>query len=80
MGQLNNQVALILSTPTYPTDLLTINVNTTYYDQFVVPEGAQQSAQAIPVGELATQFYGPNVNVLYGTEYPPYPNPSPPPG
>jgi hypothetical protein len=56
-----------------------INIDTSRFDAFVTPAVPTQSAQAIPAGQLATQFYGTNVNILYNTEYPPYPNPSPQP-
>ncbi|CAB4127796.1 hypothetical protein UFOVP97_42 [uncultured Caudovirales phage] len=75
MIQLNNMTGLILSTGT-GSSFFIIDIDTTGFDTFTVPANPQQSAQAIPTGELATQFYGANVNVL-ATPYPPYPNPSP---
>ncbi len=76
MIQLNNITALIIDVPSASS--VQINVDTTNFDVFVVPIVPLQSAQAVPSGELATQFYGPNVNVTaFLPPFPPYPNPSP---
>lgn len=76
MTQLNNKTALIVDVPTASS--VQIDVNTSMFDAFVVPVAPLQSAQAIPSGELATQFYGTNVNITASLPpFPPYPNPSP---
>lgn len=77
MIQLNGLTGLITEVPT--ASAFQINIDTTQFDAFSVPGVPQQSAQAVPAGQLATQFYGTNVNILFNTEYPPYPNPSPQP-
>ena len=78
MTQLNGVTALItFVSPSLPTFFRT-DVDTTMFDAFVVPVVQTQSAQAVPSGELATQFYGANVNITASIPpFPPYPNPSP---
>ncbi len=77
MTQLNGLTGLIVNIDL--PDLFTVNIDSINFDAFVVPAIPLQSAQAIPTGELATQFLGANVNILGNKEYPPYPNPSPSP-
>ena len=79
MTQLNGLTGLIVFTsPVLPLFFRT-NIDSSKFDLFEVPPIPTQSAQAVPAGQLATQFYGANVNILENTEFPPYPNPSPQP-
>lgn len=79
MTQLNGLTGLVLTVGNLPSNLFLTNIDSTNFDAFVVPVAPLQSAQVVPSGELATQFYGANVNILDNKEYPPYPNPSPSP-
>lgn len=76
MTQLDGKTALIINVPSASS--VQVNIDTTNFDAFVVPMVPLQSAQAVPSGELATQFYGANVNITASIPpFPPYPNPSP---
>lgn len=78
MTQLNGISGLIIDIPTASS--IQVDVNTSLFDAFVVPAVPLQSAQVIPTGELATQFYGATVNITASIPpFPPYPNPSPQP-
>lgn len=78
MTQLNGLTGLILEVPS--ASAIFIDIDTSMFDAFVVPAVPLQSAQVIPTGQLATQFYGATVNITASIPpFPPYPNPSPQP-
>ena len=80
MTQLNGLTGLIVFTSSALPTFFRTDIDTTQFDTFVVPVAPTQSAQAVPSGEVATQFYGANVNITASIPpYPPYPNPSPQP-
>lgn len=77
MIQLNGLTGLIVEVPSASS--VRIDINTTGFDTWILPVAPLQSAQAVPAGQVATQFYGANVNILSPLPtFPPYPNPSPP--
>lgn len=80
MVQLNGRTGLVLFVGTgIIANTFIVDIDVTEFDTFVVPVTPLQSAQVIPTGELATQFYGATVNITASLPpFPPYPNPSPP--
>ena len=62
MTQLNEVVANIIDVPTASS--LQVDIDTTFFDTFVVPVNPLQCAQAVPVGENALMLTGAFRNVL----------------
>lgn len=64
MQQLNNRVVdIIRINPAFPTFIGT-DVDSTSFDEFIVPANPTQSAQVVPVGENALMLTGATRNVL----------------
>ncbi len=64
MPHINNMLANIIEVPPQPTTFFTTDIDSRFFQPFVVPANPTQFAQAVPVGENPFQINGPMVNVL----------------
>lgn len=64
MVQMNGVVGNIITASALLPTFFTTDIDTTLFDEFIVPANPLQCAQAIPVGENALQLSGAFRNVL----------------